>query len=367
MTVEDRRLPWLALNACVCENPRAARILLKAFPSAAEVFAAPAAEIRALGVPEETAARIAAPSVIEGARKELEKIEKKAYRVMTLEDDGYPELLREIYDPPLVLYVSGRAETLREPSVAVVGARKPTPYGRAVARKLAGDLAARGLVIVSGLARGIDACAHWGALESGRTVAVLGSGLDDVYPPENRALAEKTAETGAVVTEYPLDAAPLPFHFPMRNRIIGGLARGLVVVEASRRSGSLISARLALEENREVMAVPGNVTSDLSQGSNWLIQSGAKLVRGWEDVAEALPPDVRDALSARKEESPEPEPVSERERVVLGRIPADAEVHIDGIAELTGFSISELLGLLLELELKGLVVQNPGKRYQRRM
>jgi len=367
VTVEDRRVPWIALNACVCENPRAARIILKAFPSPEEVFAVPASTVASLGVPEEIAARIASPSALDGARKELEKIDKKAYRLMTLEDDGYPELLKEIFDPPLVLYVSGRAETLGEPAVAVVGARRPTPYGRAVAGKLAGDLASRGLVIVSGLARGIDACAHWGALASGRTVAVLGSGLGDVYPPENRALAERTAESGAVVTEYPLDAPPLPFHFPLRNRIISGLARGLVVVEASRRSGSLISARLALEENREVMAVPGNVTSDLSQGSNWLIQAGAKLVTGWADVAEALPDGIRDGLFARAEKAGSGEAPSEREAVVLGRIPADADVPIDDLAEETGFSISELLGHLLGLELKGLVVQNPGKRYQRSM
>ena len=367
MTVEDGRVPWIALNACVCENPRAARILLKAFPSAEDVFAAKAADIRALGVPEESVARITEPGVLDRARKELERVEKKAYHLMTFEDDGYPELLKEIYDPPLVLYVSGRAEILKEPSVAVVGARRPTPYGRAVARKLAGDLASRGVVVVSGLARGIDACAHWGALESGRTVAVLGSGLGDVYPPENKVLAEKAAESGAVVTEYPLDSAPLPFHFPLRNRIISGLARGLVVVEASRRSGSLISARLALEENREVMAVPGNITSDLSLGANWLIQSGAKLVTGWTDVAEVLPPEVRDGLLSRREKVAETEALSGQEEAVLGRIPADAEVHIDGIAEVTGLSISELLGLLLGLELKGLVVQNPGKHYQRRM
>jgi DNA processing protein len=365
--VEDGRVSWLALNACVCDEPRAARILLKAFPSAKDVFETDARDIESLGVPGDVARKIAAPDALDDARKELERLERKAYTLMTLEDDGYPGLLKEIFDPPLVLYVSGRTEVLKEPSVAVVGARRPTPYGRAVARKLAGDLASRGVPVVSGLARGIDACAHWGALESGRTVAVLGSGLEDVYPPENRDLAARIGESGAVVTEYPLDAPPLGFHFPLRNRIISGLARGVVVVEASRRSGSLISARLALEENREVMAVPGNVTSDLSRGTNWLLQSGARLVAGWEDVAEAMPPDVRDALLSRKEEASGTPVVTEAEKAVLGRIPADAEVHIDELAGETRLSISELLAVLLELELKGLIVQNPGKYFQRRM
>jgi len=366
--VDDRRVPWVALNAAVCECPRAARIVLKAFPEVDEIFAAGEAALVGLGVRADVARTLAAPGALDAARGELEKLEKKAYSILTFEDAEYPPLLREIYDPPLVLYVSGRAEALAGPAISIVGARRPTAYGRAVARKLAGDLASRGLVVVSGFARGIDSCAHAGALESGgRTVAVLGSGLDEVYPPENRPLAAKVRESGAVVTEHPLGAPPLGFHFPLRNRIIAGLGTGLVVVEASRHSGSLITARLALEENREVMAVPGNVTSGLSDGTNWLIRSGARLVEDWRDVAEGLPAPLCDEILARQaEEGPAPA-VSVSEAAVLGALPVDAEVHIDALAERTDLSVSELLGTLLGLELKGLVVQNPGKNFQRRM
>jgi len=365
--VEDRRIPWIALNSCVCECPRAARIVLRAFPSVEEVFEEDEERLTALGLREDIVGKIVAKGVLDEAKKELERLEKRAYTLMTFEDGDYPVLLKEIFDPPLVLYVAGRAEVLKGPAVSIVGARKPTPYGRAVAGKLAGDLASRGIVIVSGLARGIDACAHSGAVKEGRSVAVMGSGLDVVYPGENRGLAAKVREQGAVVTEYPLDAPPLGYHFPLRNRIISGLGLGLVVVEATRRSGSLITARLALDENREVMAVPGNVTSDLSLGTNWLIQTGARLVGGWEDVAEGLPSPLREDLLSRKAEAKERRPLSEAEEKVLKTLPVDAEVHIDEIAEATDLSISELLGVLLGLELEGLVVQNPGKNFQRRM
>ncbi len=366
--MDDRRVPWVALNAAVCECPRAARIVLKTFPEVGEVFAAGEEALAALGVRADVARRLAAPGALDAARGELEKLEKKAYSTLTFEDAEYPPLLREIYDPPLVLYVSGRTEALAGPAVSIVGARRPTAYGRAVAHRLAADLASRGLVVVSGFARGIDSCAHTGALESdGRTVAVLGSGLDDIYPPENRPLAARVRERGAVVTELPLDAPPLGFHFPLRNRIIAGLGTGLVVVEATRHSGSLITARLALEENREVMAVPGNVTSGLSEGTNGLIRSGARLVGNWEDVAEGLPSPLRDEILARwAEEEPAPA-LSEAEAVVLGAVPADAEIHVDELAARTDLSVSELLGTLLGLELKGRIVQNPGKNFQRRM
>jgi len=365
--VEDRRIPWIALNSCVCECPRAARIVLRAFPSVEEVFGADEKRLTALGLREDIAGKIVAKGVLDEAKKELERLEKRAYTLMTFEDGDYPVLLKEIFDPPLVLYVAGRTEVLKGPAVSIVGARKPTPYGRAVAGKLAGDLASRGIVIVSGLARGIDACAHSGAVKEGRSVAVMGSGLNVVYPGENRELASKVREQGAVVTEYPLDAPPLGYHFPLRNRIISGLGLGLVVVEATRHSGSLITARLALDENREVMAVPGNVTSDLSLGTNWLIQTGARLVGGWEDVAEGLPSPLREDLLSRKAAAKERRPLSEADEKVLKTLPVDAEVHIDEIAEATDLSISELLGVLLGLELEGLVVQNPGKNFQRRM
>jgi DNA processing protein len=364
--VEDRRLPWLALNRCVCECPKAARIVLKSFPSVGEAFQAGENALVSLGVRADIARRIAAREALEESKKELEKLDKKAYTLLTFEDGDYPALLREIFDPPLVLYGAGRAEALKEPAVSIVGARRPTPYGRAVAEKLAEDLSSRGIAVVSGLARGIDSCAHRGALKEGRTVAVLGSGLENIYPGENRDLCDRIKERGAVITEYPLDAPPLGFHFPLRNRIISGLSTGLVVIEASRRSGSLITAQLALEENREVMAVPGNVTSDLSQGTNWLIQNGARLVTGWEDVAEGLPSPVReDVLSSRRDGRSETLRLSGAEADLLEALPVDAQVHIDAIADRSELSVSELLAVLLGLELKGLVVQGPGKYFQR--
>jgi DNA processing protein len=277
--------------------------------------------------------------------------------------------LREIFDPPFVLYCEGDAETLRDPAVAVVGARRPTPYGRAVAEKLAGDLAARGCIIASGLAAGIDACAHRGALRKGRTVAVLGSGLDRPYPRENRGLHREIAARGAVLSEFPLGTPPLAENFPVRNRIISGLALGLVVVEAARKSGSLITAKLALSQDREVMAVPGNVTSPLSEGPNGLIRDGARPVASWEDVAEGLPSPWREELLARRDAKEENSgaSLSPDERRLLDGLPVDAALPIDDLAERTGLSVPVLLALLLGLELKGAVVQRPGKEFQRRM
>ena len=287
-----------------------------------------------------------------------------------MDDPEYPGYLREIFDPPFVLYCEGDPETLRNPAVAVVGARRPTPYGRAVAEKLAGDLAGRGCVVASGMAAGIDACAHRGALRKGRTVAVLGSGLDVPYPWENRGLAREIAGRGAVVSEFALGTPPLAENFPVRNRIISGLSLGLVVVEAARKSGSLITAKLALSQDREVMAVPGNVTSDLSVGPNGLIRDGARPVASWEDVAEGLPSPWRENLLARRDEKEEnSERFSEPGRAPAPRtsLPVDAALPIDELAERTGLSVSSLLALLLGLELKGAVVQHPGKEFQRRM
>jgi DNA processing protein len=221
-------------------------------------------------------------------------------------------------------------------------------------------------VVVSGLARGIDSIAHWGALGSGRTVAVLGSGLDDVYPPENKGLYRKIAESGTVITEFPPRMPPFGFHFPLRNRIISGLSLATLVVEATRQSGSLITARLALEQNREVMAVPGNLTSGLSRGANWLIKSGAKLVETWEDVVEELPLPLRESLLAPKAREKRTVPaMSPEERKVFDCLSAEALIHIDELVEAADASVSEMLGLLLSLELKGLVRQVPGKYFQR--
>jgi DNA processing protein len=259
-------------------------------------------------------------------------------------------------------------EALPGPAVAIVGTRKPSPYGRAVAERLAGDLSSKGIVVVSGLAVGIDSAAHWGALKKGRTVAVLGSGMDNLYPRQNRKLAASIADGGAVVSEFPLDTEPFAFNFPRRNRIISGLARAVVVVEAAERSGSLITAGFALDQGREVMAVPGNCTSDMSRGSNGLIRKGAKLVENWEDVAEELGSPLREALLAQNEDETRPLPLmTEAEAVVYRWLKPDALTQIDELVEMGSLSASELLAILFNLEIKGLVRPSPGMNYQRRI
>ena len=365
---DDRQIPWLALNLALGDNLRLLKTVLERFPRPSEALEASPSELAGLGLDADRAARLASPGLLEAAHKEFDRLKKKGYSLVTFEDNDYPVYLKEIFDPPPVLYCAGRAEALHGPAVAVVGSRSPTPYGRAVAERLAADLASRGIVIVSGLALGIDAIAHWGALDAGRTVAVLGSGFENVYPRQNRRLMDKIVESGAVVTEFPLDVAPLPPNFPRRNRVISGLSRAVVVVEAAEKSGSLHTAKFALEQNREVMAVPGNVTSDLSRGTNALIRGGAKLVAGWEDVAEELPSPLRESLLAERPGETRPLPLmTADEAAVFGLLKADEATPIDDLIEASGRSASELLVLLLDLELKGAVAATAGRRYLRRI
>jgi DNA processing protein len=275
-----------------------------------------------------------------------------------------------------VLYVRGRwAECLDAPCVGVVGSRRASTYGQNVALMLARDLAGRGVTVVSGLARGIDAAAHRGALEAGgRTVAVLGTGLDEVYPRDHRKLAAEILDRGgALVTQFPLGTPPVAENFPYRNRVISGLSLGTLVVEAAENSGSLITARLALEQGREVYAVPGNITSRNSFGTNYLIKgAGAKLVQTWQDVVAEFPPDLAarilpPGLKAGAGAAPiVPEDLSEAERAVFKLLSADEPAHIDALAELSRLPVSELSGTLLSLELRELVRQLPGKCFVRR-
>ncbi len=367
--MDEGRLPWLALHLQLYDRPAQIRRVLKSFPSVHEVFEARRSDLEGLRLKTGIAESLTNGRALEEAQKELEKIWGKAYTLLTLEEPEYPEYLKEIFDPPLVLYCTGQTEAFENPAVAIVGSRKPTSYGRAQAERLADDLASRGCCVVSGLARGIDSCAHWGALRTGRTIAVLGSGLNVCYPRENMGLFHRIGEKGMVLSEFPLGTRPLSRNFPVRNRIITGLSLGLVVIEASGRSGSLISARIALEQGREVLAVPGNVTSDMSRGANGLLKSGAKLVEAWEDVAEELPSPWRERLLAQREEACGNERAgldSEEERL-LAELPADSLIHVDDLAEKTDCSMSLLLARLLGLELKGFVIQHAGKYFQRRI
>jgi DNA processing protein len=372
---------WIALNMTPGVGPRAAARLLERFGSAEGVFGALRSELERLRLRPEAVESIALRDRHEEAARELERVrELEGADVLVLDDGAYPQLLREIPDPPITLYVRGRwAECLEAPCVAVVGSRRSSTYGQNVALSLARDLASRGVTIVSGLARGIDAAAHRGALEAGgRTVAVLGTGLDEVYPRDHRRLAAEILEKGgALVTQFPLGTPPVAENFPYRNRIISGLSLGVVVVEAAENSGSLITARLALEQGREVYAVPGNITSRNSFGSNYLIKgAGAKLVQAWQDVAAEFPPDIAASLlppEPRKgnkrsdADAALPADLSDTERAVLKLISADEPSHIDALAESSGLAVQELSGLLLALEMRELIRQLPGRCFVRKL
>lgn len=358
----------MGLNLVLAENLGAVNKIVRFFPSLEDVFKARKQDLISLGLDGQRASHLASTAALDRAEEEIECLERRGYSILTIEDEDYPEYLKEIFDAPIVLYCAGNVKLLKEPIVAIVGARTPTPYGRGVAERLARDLASRGIVIASGLAYGIDTMAHWGALSGGKTVAVLGSGFDRVYPRENKRLFEKIVESGAVITEYPSKFPPHGLHFPLRNRIISGLSLALVVVEAAQRSGSLISARLALEQNRNVMAVPGNVTSELSVGANALIKAGAKPVASWEDIVEELPFSIQqDLYDAPVDSRQEGQALTEREKKIYGLLCPDSLTHIDELVEKSDLAVSEVLTLLFHLEIKGFVMQHPGKLFQRKL
>ena len=296
-----------------------------------------------------------------------------------MSDPGYPRRLREIYDPPLVLYVRGNLEALAQPGIAMVGTRHPTPYGTGMAERLSTDLCARGLVIISGMARGVDTASHRGAIAAkGKTIAVFGTGIDVIYPKENSRLSEQIlAFGGALISEFPIGTFAAPQNFPIRNRIISGMSAGVLVVEAAEYSGTRITARCALEQNRDVYAVPGNVTNKNSWGPNTLIKQGAKLVATWDDVWEELPADVKLTLTPlTPPESPtggtaslfgEDDTLAPHEKKIFALLKADESTHIDDIVERLApdISSSEIFAALFELELAGKVKQLPGKNFVR--
>ena len=282
----------------------------------------------------------------------------------------YPPLLEQIFDPPLVLYARGNPLALRKPCISVVGTRRPTYYGLQMAEGLAGDLARRGMAIVSGMARGIDAAAHRGCLgANGSTIAVFGCGVDITYPGEHRRLAADILRDGMVLSEFAPGTSPAPQNFPVRNRIISGLSLGTVIVEASEYSGSLITARLAMEQNRELFALPGNVTSQQSFGPNYLIKQGAKLVQSWRDIVEELPAELRRSILVNEDATPsrmpELEVLSPEELGLLELISFDQATQFDKIYANSGMEISRLSGQLLDLEMRGWIRQVPGNLYIR--
>ncbi len=293
------------------------------------------------------------------AQKDLDLVARRGYRIICMTDPAYPPLLREIPDPPPFLYVAGALESSRD-SLAVVGSRNATAYGLTTTRRLCCDLVGNGLSIVSGMARGIDTAAHEGALMGkGRTIAVLGSGLEQIYPAENRDLFQKITESGAVISEFPLCALPEAHHFPQRNRVISGMSLGTLVVEATRRSGSLITARLAAEQNREVFAIPGSIHSFKSAGTHILIKQGAKLVEHVQDILDEL--NLQNRILSHGVGRALP-PLTEAEALVFEAL-SPYPVHSDALVRKLTLSSGKLMAILLQLEVKGLVQQSAGNYF----
>jgi DNA processing protein len=374
-TASEEGIYWLALALTEGLGPTRIKKLIEHYGTATRVFLATLTELEATGMRAVSAQSIATGKSLELAQEECGKAAEAGARIIALSDPEYPPRLKEIYDPPVILFVKGSVEVLSQPGIAMVGTRHPTPYGSGMAERLAIDLATRGLVIISGLARGIDTSSHRGAVAAkGRTVAVLGTGIDVMYPKENTRLTEQIiAFDGALITEFPVGTHPAPQNFPIRNRIISGMSVGVLVVEAAEYSGTRITSRLALEQNRDVYAVPGNVTNKNSWGPNTLIKQGAKLVATWEDVWEELPAEVQAALSSNQNPSPElqtgslfpDEVISPHENKILKLLKADESTHIDQLVELleNEMSASEIFAALFELELNAKVRQLPGKNF----
>ena len=377
----DDGLYWLALRMTPGLGTRKAGQLLEVFRSPQAIFRASRSELQAAGLAASVAQSLASGCAFDDAAEQQTLAAKAGAVLIPITDARYPAVLRDIFDPPPLLFARGRVELLATLTIGVVGTRRPTAYGVVVATKLSADLAAAGMTIASGMARGIDTAAHKGVLEvGGGTIAVFGCGIDQIYPAENRKLAEQIAAAGLLITEFPMGAPAYPQNFPIRNRIISGMSAGVLVVEGSQYSGSAITAKLAAEQNREVFAVPGNITSKMSWGPNLLIKQGAKLVQEWNDVVVELKADerrrlvdqCRNRLNLKDENSEETktgDPASvlgSAARGILKLLRTDVPMGLDNLIEsLEEVSSSEAIAALFELELGGLVRQLPGKSFIR--
>jgi len=376
-TAEDV-LHWLALRLIPGLGTRKANQLLTQFRTPRAIFHASRSQLEASGLPGSIAQTIASGCTFDDAVDQQQKMLETGTVLVPIADPAYPARLREIFDPPIALFARGRIELLEAILLGVVGTRRPTAYGIAAAERLSADLAQAGLAIASGMARGIDSAAHRAALDvGGDTLAVFGCGVDLVYPAENRKLAAEIAEKGLLISEFPMGSPAYPQNFPIRNRIISGVSVGVLVVEGAQYSGSAITAKVALDQQREVFAVPGNITSKMSWGPNLLIKQGAKLVQEWNDVMVELPVDTRRALIAKaqarlgvmslelKDEQPAlPPELGKASRLLLAELRADIPTHIDQLlATFDTLTSSEVIAALFELELLGLVRQLPGKNF----
>jgi len=388
-SVERTRLGWMALMLTPGMGALRIKKAMERLGTGSRVLEASLTELEGAGMPARSAQFVADGRAQVVAEEEMKRVSEAGGLVLVFEDEAYPERLREIYDPPAVLWVRGDVEVLSQPGIAVVGTRQPSPYGAGMAELLSRDLAHRGVAIFSGMARGVDTAAHKGAVDAGgKTVAVWGTGIDVVYPKENKKLAESiVASGGAIVSEYPLGTFPAPQNFPVRNRILSGMSIGVLVIEAGEYSGTRITARCAMEQNRDVYAVPGNVTNKNAWGPNTLIKQGAKLTATWEDVWEDLPSDVRLQLEEKRAVAGEHEsksvgsaslfddgtgsdggkPMPAHERAVFQRLRHDEPLQLDALIESLEAELgsAEIFAALFELELSGKVKQLPGKNYVR--
>lgn len=362
---DNSELPyWLALISIPDIGPVVARRLLSAFGSPENIFRMPVEELKKVeGIGENRLKSITGFRQWDRIHKEIDAACAKDINLITLSSPSYPEGLRRIHDAPLVLYVKGNLMDNDKYAVAMVGSRTATDYGMRIAEKMSHKLASSGLTVVSGLARGIDTASHKGALKAGgRTIAVLGSGVDVPYPSSNRGLMSAIESSGAVVSEFPLGTPPNKENFPRRNRIISALSFGTVVVEAALDSGSLITVAYALEQGKEVFAVPGNITSRNSRGSNDLIKKGAKLVESAEEVINELRPQLKGVL---REDNMQPEklPAMTADETELYKCMSSEPRHIDAIIREINITSGKALSLLLNLELKGVIRQTQGKHF----
>ena len=376
--LEEDRLAWLALTLAPGLGPKRILDAVTQLDTPSEIFTLPLTALEGLRFPAASAQFIFDGKARRAAEEEWTRVAAQGANILSFSCPEYPERLKEIYDPPPVLWVRGPVDLLARPAIAVVGTRHPSPYGSGVAEMLARDLSVRRLLIVSGMARGIDSYAHRGALTARMpTVAVWGTGIDVIYPKENKKLAEEIlALGGAIVSELPMGTFPAPQNFPRRNRILSGLCIAVLVVEAAENSGTRVTARCAAEQNRDLFAVPGNVTNKGSWTPNTLIKQGAKLTASWEDVWEDLPSQVRlelDSYAPREARSettasllPDPT-LRPDEAMVLEILRADSSLQIDEILEAleTQLTSSEVFTALFELEISGRVRCLPGKNYVR--
>jgi DNA processing protein len=383
-TSKEDALHWLALCLVPGLGTVKAGKLIERYHSPQAIFRASRSELESRGLSGSVAQTIASGCTFDDAVEQQQKMLETGTLLVPISDAAYPARLREIFDPPIVLFTRGRLELLKSILLGVVGTRRPTAYGMAAAARLAADLAQAGLAIVSGMARGIDTAAHRAALDvGGDTIAVFGCGVDLIYPAENRKLASEIAEKGLIVSEFPMGSPAYPQNFPIRNRIISGVGVGVLVVEGAQYSGSAITAKMALDQQREVFAVPGNITSKMSWGPNLLIKQGAKLVQEWNDVLVELPTDTRRALIGKaqarlgvtqgvmslenNDEQPSlPPELGSASRSILKHLKPDLPIQLDQLLESSDtLTSSEVIAALFELELLGLARQLPGKNFVR--